>query len=68
MMSLLHEDIERLQAVLSQPGAEPAALAQHDWLARLESQYAMAEQRASHSGQGADAVASAPVDDDSIFF
>ena len=66
MMSLLHEDIERLQAVLEQPGAETAALAQHDWLARLESQYAMAEQRASHSGQGAGP--SAPADDDSIFF
>ena len=66
MMSLLHEDIERLQAVLERPGADPAALAQQDWLQRLESQYAMAEQRDSHSGQGAGATA--PSDDDSIFF
>jgi methylphosphotriester-DNA--protein-cysteine methyltransferase len=69
MMSLLHEDIERLQTVLQQPGMEPAALAQQDWLDRLESQYAMTEQRHSHSAHatpmGAPPVS---VDDDSIFF
>ena len=48
-ITLLHEDIERLQTVLVEPGAEPEALAPQAWLDRLESQYAMAEQRHGHS-------------------
>ncbi len=68
MVSLLHEDIERLQATLAQPGTDPAALAPQDWLARLESQYAMAEQRQNHSADTAAGSPAQPSDDDSIFF
>jgi methyl-accepting chemotaxis protein len=69
MMSLLHDDIERLQATLLQPGTDVAALAPQHWLARLESQYAMAEQRQNHNAQTAtDASPQAGADDDSIFF
>jgi methyl-accepting chemotaxis protein len=69
MMSLLHDDIERLQAALDQPGTDVAALAPQQWLARLESQYAMAEQRQNHNSQTAsDASPQAGADDDSIFF
>ncbi len=68
MMSLLHEDMQRLQAALAQPGTQPGALGQQQWLARLESEYAMAEQRHSHSAQAAPGDAPAGGDDDSIFF
>lgn len=44
MMTLLLQDIARLQSLLADPGANEDALASTDWLARLESQYTMAEQ------------------------
>ena len=57
MMTLLHEDIQRLQAAMIEPQSDLQALAPHAWLARLESQYAMTEQRQAHvaddgSGKG----------------
>lgn len=48
MMTLLEGDMARLQEAMSSPGADAPVLA--DWLKRLESQYAMAEQRAGHHG------------------
>jgi uncharacterized protein YukE len=47
MMTLLHEDIERLQLALVQPDT---AVGPEQWLARLESSYVMTEQRQLHSG------------------
>jgi methyl-accepting chemotaxis protein len=53
MMALLEGDIARLQDALRIPDADPMQVGA--WLARLESQYAMAEQHQNHS-------ASAPAD------
>lgn len=58
MITLLHEDIQRLQTILLAPGTDRTALAPQAWLARLESQYAMAEQHLGH-------VANTPSGDDS---
>ena len=54
MMTLLHEDIERLHAALQTPAANANAA---DWLARLESQYVMTDQRQQHTDGGSAAVA-----------
>jgi hypothetical protein len=57
MMALLHDDILRLQAATLAPVSDAHALAPEAWLARLESQYAMAEQRQGHAsttGSGID--------------
>lgn len=61
MMTLLHEDIERLQAAVQAPvvNANPA-----DWLARLESQYVMTDQRQQH----ADGATTAAADNDEPTF
>ena len=48
MMTLLHDDIQRLQSVIVEPGHDLNALTQEAWLTRLESQYAMAEQHQNH--------------------
>ena len=61
MMTLLHEDMARLQAVLTDPAADPQALDQAAWLVRLESQYVMQDQRhadqpAADAGQPDDGV------------
>ncbi len=45
MMTLLHEDMVRLQAALCDPAADSLTLDQAAWLARLESQYVMQDQR-----------------------
>lgn len=50
MISLLESDIARLQEVMNAPGGATPAL--DEWLKRLESQYAMAEQRAGHQPDG----------------
>jgi hypothetical protein len=68
MISLLHEDIQRLQSVLVEPGADLDALAQNAWLARLESQYAMAEQRQDHLATAPSANTPAVSGDDEIDF
>ncbi len=49
MMTLLHEDIERLRAAMVAPDPNIDALAQDAWLQRLESQYVMTEQHLQHS-------------------
>jgi methyl-accepting chemotaxis protein len=46
MMTLLHEDIERLQTAMTSPQTDIDAEA---WLARLQSKYVMAEQHQYHS-------------------
>lgn len=51
MMSLLEGDIANMQVALASTEGEVPSLA--EWLARLESQYAMQEQRQSHTGQDA---------------
>lgn len=48
MMALLESDIARLQAACD--GHSPEALDLAPWLARLEAQYAMTEQRQDHLG------------------
>lgn len=62
MMTLLHEDIERLQAALQTPAANTNAA---DWLARLESQYVMTDQRQQHTDG---ATAAADDNDEPTFF
>lgn len=49
MMTLLHEDIARLELALGDTCTDVDAQA---WLARLESQYVMTEQRHDHSTTG----------------
>jgi methyl-accepting chemotaxis protein len=64
MMTLLHEDIARLELALSDTTTDVDAQA---WLARLESQYVMNEQRhhhGTHNG-GSDAAAD---DEETTFF
>jgi soluble cytochrome b562 len=62
MMTLLHEDIERLQSAMQTPSV---AVNPSEWLTRLESQYVMTEQRQQHT-QGP--VADATDDDETTFF
>lgn len=50
MMSLLENDIARLRDAVNAPGAPAPAL--DEWLKRLESQYAMAEQHNDHRAHG----------------
>jgi methyl-accepting chemotaxis protein len=64
MMTLLHEDIERLQQVMVDPKADIDAVA---WLARLQSQYVMAEQHEHHDHTG-NSVSSAGEYEDTTFF
>ncbi|GAB4213276.1 MAG: hypothetical protein Fur007_07160 [Rhodoferax sp.] len=64
MMTLLHEDITRLHDALVSPS--PQAPDASAWLARLQSQYVMAEQHQQHAGEASAAAASA--DDDTTFF
>ena len=63
MMTLLHEDIVRLEHALSDTGTDVDAPA---WLARLESAYVMTEQR--HHHHNAEASGTAPDDDETTFF
>ncbi|MDD2808384.1 hypothetical protein [Rhodoferax sp.] len=62
MMTLLHEDIERLQAAMLSPSPDLNAT---DWLARLQSSYVMAEQHQLHAGS---TDPGAPADDETTFF
>ena len=68
MMTLLHDDMARLESVLSNPLERADELTQEAWLARLESLYVMQEQRQHHTGQtaiGADVIDN---DFDTTFF
>ncbi len=62
MMTLLHEDIERLRQSMDDPGAD---IDPRQWLTRLQSQYVMREQHHHHSdtpgGHGG-------ADDETTFF
>jgi hypothetical protein len=63
MMTLLHEDIERLQLALQ---SHQTPINADDWLTRLESQYVMTDQRQQHSDElGGQSKAS---DDDELTF
>ena len=53
MMTLLHDDMTRLEAVLSNPLRSADDLTEEAWLGRLESRYVMQEQRQLRSGQSA---------------
>lgn len=64
MMVLLEEDMIRLQKVIADPQA--GAIGLSDWLARLETQYAMAEQRTNHSGEVP--VSGGAASDETTFF
>ena len=65
MMALLFGDMQRLQALLTEPGTNPEALSQQAWLAQLESRYAMAAQRHAHEGGAAAATSN---DNETDFF
>lgn len=64
MMTLLHEDIERLQIALQTPATHVNAV---DWLVRLESQYVMTDQRQQHAN-GSTTSAGAAGNDETTFF
>ena len=63
MMTLLHDDIARLESALVDTNTDVDAQA---WLARLESQYVMTEQRHHHNTGGAGEAAGD--DDETTFF
>jgi methyl-accepting chemotaxis protein len=65
MMSLLEEDISRLQVLMDGDAADVPNL-QH-WLGRLETQYAMVDQRAIHAGEAGTAPYAGP-DQETTFF
>jgi hypothetical protein len=55
MMALLESDMQRMQQVLDGESTDVPQI--QEWLAQLESRYAMAEQRISHHGaDGADSA------------
>jgi len=62
MMTLLHEDIVRLEQALGDTSTDVDAQA---WLARLESQYVMTEQRHHHNAAGDPAATD---DEETTFF
>jgi uncharacterized protein YukE len=62
MMTLLHEDIERLHLAMVQPDT---AVSPEQWLARLESTYVMTEQHQQHHSAGAAASGN---DEETTFF
>ena len=68
MMSLLHTDIQRLGAAIAEPQTDPDALLGGPWLARLESQYAMAEQHQNHDGAHSGGTEGGDTGDATLFF
>ncbi len=64
MMTLLQDDMERLQTTL---GAPPQPVDAAAWLARLQAQYVMTEQREQHLGAG-HAATHKPDDAETTFF
>ena len=65
MMALLLGDMQRLQAILTDPGTNPDAMSHEAWLAQIESRYAMAAQRKAHEGSATDSM---PNNDKTDFF
>jgi hypothetical protein len=65
MMALLESDMALLQGLLAGNGAEVPDLP--SWLGRLESQYAMTDQRQSHAGAQGDGTGAGP-DQETTFF
>jgi len=63
MMTVLHEDMERLQLALAEPAT---AVSTPEWLARLESTYVMREQHQQHARAGGTPGAAA--DEETTFF
>ena len=51
MLSLLHEDMDRLLALVGSPNSVGHDFDAANWLANLESKYAMTEQYRDHSGR-----------------
>lgn len=66
MMSLLESDMALLKETLADRSAAPPDL--EEWLARLESLYAMNEQRADHAGQSHGLTAGTTSDNETTFF
>lgn len=66
MLSLLESDMALLQETLAARSGSAPDLA--DWLLRLESLYAMNEQREDHAGQGHGAAAGKASDNETTFF
>ena len=68
LMTLLYDDIERLSQLSSQHLQVRATPTKEYWLARLESQYAMAEQRLNHTGTTSAVAPATGADETTIFF
>jgi methyl-accepting chemotaxis protein len=66
MVRLLQDDMDRLRQLLQDPHTEAEALDAQAWLTRLESQYAMEEQR--HNHHGSDGSIPRPPGDEMTFF
>jgi hypothetical protein len=68
MMTLLHEDIQRFISVMASPAGDVQDLAPQAWLSRLESLYAMQEQRQDHVDDPGGAAAPGGGGDEATFF
>jgi methyl-accepting chemotaxis protein len=70
VLTLVRQDLERLQSMLDQPGHRDDQIDPAAWLAELEKRYAMEEQRsqspagtsAARGGKSAPAAAPAPTE------
>jgi methyl-accepting chemotaxis protein len=65
MLSLLHEDMGRLLAMIRNPTSVDHDFDAAKWLANLESKYAMTEQHGNHSGKSDEQQAA---DNETSFF
>lgn len=68
MVRLLQDDMQRLQQAASDPATDPAAFDAQAWLARLESCYAMEEQRQTHNVMLTGDAASSGASDETTYF
>jgi ABC-type transporter Mla subunit MlaD len=66
MMALLEQDMARLQATLAAQGLDGPTPTLAEWLTRVESQYAMAEQHQNHTAPAP--KPGAPGNDETTFF
>lgn len=67
MVALLHEDMGRLLDAVNAADSDPVDLDPTAWLARLESAYAMAEQRKDHGKSSPDGSSAGPDSEVSFF-